>query len=205
MNLSRNRARFLRLLSLLAVAACSPSGPREDPQAQLRQRRHELVAHFSSVQDQIRTVQRQALDSPTVKPVQSAFYQTLRARMIQIDPRAESWLDRATRVGKDLRRIAGDTAATAEEKRRVAGELRELDVAMRSVQQRALEDPEVAARLAVLQDTLVAVMNRIDPRAQLVVNQMHEIETKIAEVDRQLAGDSVSGGSRGWKSDVGGQ
>ncbi|TFG66725.1 MAG: hypothetical protein E4H28_00975, partial [Gemmatimonadales bacterium] len=87
----------LTLLASLAVVpamACDDGArARDDARLALEQRREQLVIQYVSVQNQIRGLQGQALDDPTVIELQARFYAVMRTRMIELDPQAEAWLD----------------------------------------------------------------------------------------------------------------
>ncbi len=191
---------LLILMGLLALpagaGACSGvDSEAETRRLELEQRRRRLRTQFASVQSQIRRTQAAALDDPGVKAAQADFYAALRARMIEIDPGAEELLDQARDVGAALEWASGpmvvspeDTAAlpTREDMRRAVRDFQEVERALRAVEGQALRDSAVAARLTVLQDSLVAAMLRIDPGAAPIVEEMRSLESRIAEVDRAL-------------------
>lgn len=162
---------------------------------ELRDRRQALVATFASIQSQIRPAQAEALDSPGVQEAQAAFYEVLRARMIQVDPNAEAMLDRARGLGAELENATqnvpifqGDTtAATLEEKRAIASEFQELERALTPLEDEALKYPEVAGAFRALQDSVAAEIIRIDPNAEALLEQMKEIERELTEIDAELA------------------
>ena len=177
-----------------AVACDDGSRARDEARIALEQRREQLVIQYVSVQNQIRAVQGQALDDSTVIKLQAQFYDVLRARMIELEPQAESWLDRATEVGAELERltgpvlvIPGEQPPSAEERTAIGHELAQLETAMRPVQSDALEYPEVARAFAELQDSLVAIIVRLDPKAEGTMEQMQAIDGEIRNLDRQIA------------------
>ncbi len=204
------KARGLKLTYLLAavllVAGCDTRADQALTDAELETRFHELVLQHASVQSQIRRLQSEALSTPEVKEVQAAFYATLRPKMIEIDPRAEEWLDRAAQAGQDMARATGSAVvSTADEpvappdiieKQRIATEIQAMERALEPIRLQAQADPAVAASLRALQDTLVATMLRKDPSSQVLLDQMLEIESKI----RQLRLEQDSSRS-GWVSE----
>lgn len=187
----------LAALALVAggIAGCDDGArEREDQRRALEQRREQMVIQYASVQNQIRSVQGQALSEPEVIEVQERFYEVLRAKMIELDPQAEALLDRATAVGADLERLSGpvtlqpgEEPPPAGERAAVGRELAELEQAMRAIQSAALEDSAVAATFYELQDAVVAAMVRLDPQSQVVLDRINELEDDIAELDRQIA------------------
>ena len=185
----------LTVLALVPTAACGDgSQARDDERRALNQRREQLVIQFASVQNQIKAVQAEALDEPVIAELQAQFYDVLRARIIELDPRGEEWLDRATQVGADLERLSGplllapgEEPPPAEDRIAVGRELAELERILRPVQSEALRYPEVAGAFAELQDSLAAVMIRLDPNAARVLERMEALDGEVQKLDRQIA------------------
>lgn len=185
---------LITLVVIPAIACDGGSQARDDARLALEQRREQLVIQYVSVQNQIRALQGQALDDPTVIDLQSQFYDVLRIRMIQLEPQAESWLDRAAEVGAELERLTGplllspgEEPPPAEERTAVGRELAHLEQVMRSVESEALEYPEVASAFEELQVAVIATIVRLDPNATATLDQLDVIDREIRELDRQVA------------------
>ena len=188
-------------LIVLAVVALVPTGAcddgsraREEERRALNQRREQLVIQFASVQNQIKAVQAQALDEPGIAGLQARFYDVLRARIIELDPQGEEWLDRATQVGADLERLSGplllapgEEPPPAEDRNAVGRELAELERILRPIQSEALRYPEVATAFAELQDSLETAMVRLDPNAARILERMEALDGEVQELNRQIA------------------
>ncbi|MFQ5890794.1 MAG: hypothetical protein ACE5JR_12180 [Gemmatimonadota bacterium] len=172
------------LVCTLVCVACSDAPPERAEPVDPTLRREQLRTQFASVQNQLRGIQAQALDSPGVRAAQSEFYEALRRRMIEIDSSSADLLGQATSVGRDLSEIAGSRTATREEKVRVAQELQTAERKLRPLQDSAFNDPIVTEKFRILQDSLVATITRIDPAAQRLLDQMRAIERRIMELDR---------------------
>lgn len=192
------RSQAVRTVVAMAIGAGVFAGCESDRSAEraieLRDRRQSLLATFASVTNQLRPSQAAALDAPRVQAAQAEFYSVLRARMIQIDPESEAMLDRATGVGSELedatQNVAispNDTVATLEEKAAIAAEFRALEQSLVPAQTEAMKYPEVAAAFRALQDSVVAEIRLIDPDADVLLNQMRQIEEEMVEIDRELA------------------
>ena len=185
----------LIMLAVVPAMACDDgSRALDDARIALEQRREQLVIQYVAVQNQIRSVQGQALDDSTVIDLQAKFYDAMRIKMIELDPRAEAWLDRATVVGAQMERLTGpiilspgEEPPSSDERSAAGRELAELEIAMRPVQSLALQDPGVASAFADLQEAVVATIVRLDPNAALTMEHMQSIDGEIRELDRQIA------------------
>lgn len=192
----------LLLTAVLSAAGCDTRADQALADAELQTRLHELVLQHASVQTQIRQLQAEALRTPGVNEVQATFYAMLRPKMIEIDPRAEEWLDRAAQAGQDMARATGTAiVSTADEpvpppditeKQRIATEIQDMERALEPIRLLAMSDPAVSASFVALQDTLVATMLQKDPSSQVLLDQMLDIESKIRQV--RLEQDSAGGG-----------
>ena len=180
------------LVAVLLAAGCETRADQALANAELETRLQELVLQHASVQSQIRQLQSRALSTPGVREVQVNFYATLRPKMIEIDPRAEEWLDRAAQAGQDMARATGTAiVSTADEpvpppditeKQRIATEIQDMERVLEPIRLLAMSDPAVSASFAALQDTLVATMLQEDPNSQVLFDQMIDIEAKIMQV-----------------------
>jgi hypothetical protein len=185
----------LLLVAAAGAAACdSSSREADDERLALEQQKHQLVIQYASVQNQIRSAQSQALDEPAIIELQGRFYEVLRARMIAIDPRAEAWLDRAREVGAEVDRLSGpivlapgEEPPPAADRAAIGRELASLEITLREVQSAALAAPDVATVFAEFQDSVAAAIVRIDPNTAPVLENMKELERRIAAMDSQIA------------------
>lgn len=156
-----------------------------------------LLTRFSSVQQAIRKAQNQALGEPGVKHAQEAFNQIVREVVQRDDPESVELLDRARTVGQDLEAMATPIVlpegeedprpSTPEERAGVARELAEVERSLRPVVQRAFQDSAVVEAFSLLRDSVVAAILRIDPGAQRSMDLMAEIESRVAEIDAEIA------------------
>ncbi len=171
----------------------SEAGERADQLASLRQERHDLIEQFNNIQASIRRTQAAALDESGVRFAQDAFYAELRRYMEQENPAAVELLDRADEIGDEIDRLSGPVPmmtgepVTAEEQRAVVAELAETERILRPHIQQAMSDSAVQSAFAVLQDSLITQMARIDPNATRTVNRMTEIADEIRSVDLRIA------------------
>ncbi|MEN8144797.1 MAG: hypothetical protein ABFS14_07580 [Gemmatimonadota bacterium] len=194
------------LAAVLLTAGCDTPADQALASAELETRLQELVLQHASVQSQFRQLQAEALRTPGVREFQDSFYAMLRPKMIEVDPRAEEWLDRAAQAGHDMSRATGTAVVSSAdepvpppditEKRRIATEIQDMERALEPIRLEAMSDPAVAASFVALQDTLVATMLEIDPDSQVLFDQMTDIEAKIRQV--RLEQDSARSG---WVSE----
>lgn len=190
--------RFIRPIPLVAVPillvlACGGDAVVEERRTALEQQRHQLLIQFAGAQNRVRRTQAQAAEDPSLAPLRDRFYDLLRERMIEIQPRSEAWLDSARELGPlidDLSRPLilepDEEPAPREERERVVKEFAELEKKLQPVQNRALADPEVAAAFAVLQDSIHAVMIRLDPAAEASLDQMRRASSAVDSIDAEL-------------------
>lgn len=153
----------------------------------------QLMNQFAAAQNQVRRTQAQALEDTSLAPLRERFYGLLRERMIEIDPRSEAWLDSARELGPlidDLSRPQilqpGEEPVPREERERVVDEFAELERMLQPVQHRALADPDVAGALAAFQDSVHALMVRLNPAADAALDQMRRTSAAVDSIDAEL-------------------
>lgn len=173
--------------------ACDGKAESDARRSALEQKRGQLLNQFAAAQNQIRRTQAQALEDPSLASLRERFYDLLRERMIEIDPRSEAWLDRAQELGPEIDDLSrprilqpGEEPAPREERERVVEEFAELEMTMRPVQNRALADPVVAEALEALQDSAHALMVRLNPAAEGALDQMRRTSAAVDSIDAEL-------------------
>lgn len=188
----------MSLVALVAMPAlfplaCDGGSGVEGRRAALEQQRQQLLIQFSAAQNQVRRTQAQAVEDPSLIPLRERFYELLHARMIEIEPRSEAWLDRARELGPvidDLSRPLilepDEEPAPREERERVVEKFAELEKTLQPVQNRALADPEVAQAFEALQDSVHAVMIRLNPAAEAALDQMRRASNAVDSIDAEL-------------------
>ena len=197
----RRASTVLWALILGFVASTGCTGGQPDPDAErltaLRDERAELRRQFAAVQDGIRRTQAAALDDPAVRAAQESFYERLAASIVESDPAAAGLLERARRIGADLDRVSGpvlttpeqadEAVASASEREAVANELAAAEMALRPHIDRAMQDPVVSTAFTALQDSVQAVMERIDPSSAAAVARLKQIAEQMRDLDGQIA------------------
>lgn len=172
--------------AVLLLAACETT-EREPSLTELRASRQELRLQFTSLNNQLRPAEMQALDSPSVQVAQADFRAALETRMVELDPQAASWFSEAEHLGELLQSAPTDTTLTFEEKRRLAEDLQRLERTIGPVQGQAMQDSTVATHFRVLQNTLMETVMRIDPGMRPILANMQELEMQILELDQKIA------------------
>ncbi|MFW6089371.1 MAG: hypothetical protein ACODAB_06435 [Gemmatimonadota bacterium] len=190
--------RFVRPAALVALPtlvllACGGDSDIDERRTALEQQRQQLLVQFAAAQNRVRSTQAQAVEDPSLVPLRERFYDRLRERMIEIEPRSEIWLDSARDLGPvidDLSRPVilepGEEPAPREERERVVEEFAEMEKMLRPVQDRAMADPDVAAAFEELQDSVHALMIRLNPAAEASLNQMRRTSNAVDSIDAEL-------------------
>lgn len=192
----RRFASRLAVLGLLVVLPLACAGGDDGDDARrtaLEQQRRQLLDQFAVAQNQVRNTQARALADPGVEPLRDRFYELLRERMIEIEPRAGAWLDRARELGAEIDELSqpqilepGQEPTPREERVEVVEEFAELERALQPVQQRAMADPAVAAAFTVFQDSVHARMVEINPDAASALDRMRRASAAVDSIDAEL-------------------
>lgn len=181
------------VMPALFMVACGKESGDEGRRAALEQQRQQLLIQFAAAQNQIRRTQAQAVEDPSLTPLRERFYDLLRERMIEIEPRSEAWLDRALELGPVIDELSQprilephEEPAPREGPERVVAEFAELEKKLQPVQNRALADPEVAVAFEALQDSVHALMIRLNPAAETALDQMRRASNAVDSIDVRL-------------------
>lgn len=178
---------------LLSPLACDGNADTDARRSALEQQRRQLLNQFAAAQNQVRRTQAQALEDPSIVPLRERFYGLLRERMVEIEPRAEAWLDRAQELGPAIDELSapqilqpGEEPAPREEREQVVKEFAELEKTLQPLQNRAMVDPDVARAFEALQDSVHALMVRINPDAATALDQMRRTSAAVDSIDAEL-------------------
>ena len=188
------RGMILAALALQPLACDASDGPDvEARRASLEQQRLQLMTQFADAQNRVRNTQTQAMEHPSVAALRERFYDLLREEMIEIDPRAEVWLERAKELGARIDDLSGPRIVVpgqelpdTVDRGAVMREFAELERTLQPVQNRALADPEVAAAFAAVQDSVHALMARINPAAEASLEQMRRTSVAVDSIEAEL-------------------
>lgn len=200
---SRHRRRRLPAAGLLLLATLLPGlaacgGDAEDAEiaarrTALEQQRHQLQDQFAAAQNEVRNTQTQALDDPSIQPLRENFYTLLRQKMIEMEPRAETWLDSAQKLGSRIDELSKPLILEQgqeppeDNREQVMREFGQLEQTLRPVQNRAMQAPEVAAAFAAMQDSVHALMVRMNPDAAGAIQRMKRTSAAVDSLDAEIA------------------
>lgn len=191
----RGAARAMILAVALAVQplACDAGADVEARRRALEQQRMQLMTQFADAQNRVRNTQTQAMEHPSVAALRERFYDLLREEMIEIDPRSEVWLERAKELGARIDDLSGPRIVVpgqelpdTVDRGAVMREFAELERTLQPVQNRALADPEVAAAFEAVQDSVHALMVRINPAAEASLEQMRRTSAAVDSIEAEL-------------------
>lgn len=159
----------------------------------LEQQRHQLLNQFAAAQNKVRNTQTRALDDPSIASLRDQFYTLMRDKMIEIEPRAEAWLDRAKELGARIDELSTPLILeegqepTDDDRAGVMEEFAALEKTLRPVQNRAMADPEVAAAFQAMQDSVHALMIRMNPDAAPAIDRMKRTSAAVDSLDAEIA------------------
>jgi hypothetical protein len=175
----------------MGLVACAGSDL-PDERARLNERRLGIMRQFAVAQNEVRNTQAEALGHPDLQPLRERFDALLRERILEIDPTADTLLDRAVVIGDRMEEMSRPLVLEEGQeppevdRAAVASEFRALEQAIRPLQQRALVDPAVFAAFTALQDSLHATMVGMRPDIEPALIRMEALSSELEEVDGEL-------------------
>lgn len=179
--------------ALVAGSAAACGDGADETRTELEQRRLSILQQFAGLQASIRNAQAQAMDAESVAPSADRFNQVLREKILEIDPDADSLLERAREIGAAIDRLSqpivlapGQEPPSSEERFAVAREFGELEQALRPLQEQAMADPEVRSAFEDLQSKVNAEIVRRNPQSEGVLVQMEALSGELEEVDARI-------------------
>lgn len=171
-------SRMTRMSGLVLACMLVPvvASAQEQP-AQVQAWRAEL----QTIEMQLSAAQREALEDETLAAEQAEVTEAVRGAMIAADPGIEAQLTRLGELVTQAR--AAQAAGDAERIASLTVEAQELQPVVAAAQARALQVPEIAARVEAFQGRLHARMAEIDPEAQGLLTRRDELVRLIREAE----------------------
>lgn len=178
------------LAGLSALASCGGEDATDGRRAALEQQRLEVLNQFAAAQNEVRNTQSDALEHPEVQPLREEFYRLFREKIVELDPAAETLLDRARELGSEIDDLSrpivvtpGSEPASDSARRATMREFQALEARLRPLQTEALADPEVGAAFSAMQDSVHATMIRLNPAAAGALERMERASARLDSID----------------------
>lgn len=175
-----------------------PAAPAPSPEAAPAEATRELAAkqaELSAVTEQITQLQLQAETNENVKSAKDGYRNTLRDEMVKVAPDLEADIERQAALVEELTAPAapseGEATAAAQEpaeKRQAKlDEYRTLREKLAPVEADVQDVPAVQEARKTYYDTLIAEMQRIEPRTPELLAKHRELLTIVRELAAQAS------------------
>lgn len=173
----RVRSAFLAIAMTGAAAsgavAQQPGSPTLPAEVQ------EWIVEMQELQQQLEPIHERALQEPELQQGQREVAAALRAAMIEADSSMEAVLERMEELMREAR--AAQQAGDAERLLALGAEAEEIQPRLARAQAEAMEQPEVAARIAVFQARVHERMRQIEPAVGPLLDRFLELDRRITE------------------------
>lgn len=204
--LSMQPSRLILALCLLPAPLAAQAGPQDPgpeappaapapaPEAAPEEATRELAAkqaELSAITEQITQLQLQAETNESVKSAKDGYRTTLRDEMVKAAPDLESDIERQAALVEELttpaapEESAEGAAAPVEERQAKLDEYRVLRDKLAPVEQDVQAVPAVQEARKTYYDTLIAEMQRIEPRTPELLAKHRELITIVRELAAQ--------------------
>jgi predicted nucleic acid-binding Zn-ribbon protein len=132
---------------------------------------------MEQLQTQLREIQLQALEDPQLNAAQTELGAKIRDAMQKADPALAKGLTRmdAMEAEAGAAQQKGDAARLQQ----LAAEAQQIQRQFVAVQERVLQQPDIAAQLASFQQKLERKMAELNPASEKLVARFRELETKL--------------------------
>ncbi len=135
-----------------------------------------LISEMEQIQMRIAAIERQALADPALQTMQVAINSQIEATMAAINPDAPRLIERLDSLltVARSRTVSGDAAVDA-----LVNEVQGIEAQLRATQRSAIEQPEIAERIAEFDEQFRAKMAEIDPNVIPLLDEMQELEDQL--------------------------
>lgn len=175
-------------LSLLASSHGLAAQEKKDSAAKAAREAAEVQGWFGEIEQlhgRLQDIQEQALQDPQINAAQTGLGNLIKQAMEKSDPAL---------VKGFARMQAMETEAAAAQQKGDTGKLQQLGAEAQQIekqfaaaQQKVLQQPEIASRVAAFQQALERKMLSINPDTEKLIARFQELETKLA-ASAQAAG-----------------
>ena len=157
-----------------AVQLPSPGGPAAGlPGADLLELRNE----YAAIQQRLGALQQQAMADSSIQAELGAVQEAVEAEMIRMNPELPGHRTRLTQLGADLR--AAEEAGDTETAQKILQEGNALQAQLQQAEATAIQQEDVAAKIAAFQERMTARMTEADPEAEALMARAKEIADQL--------------------------
>lgn len=169
-----------RILLGASVAIVTPAlalaqAPRSAPPSE--QELQTLFSEMQEVHQQLEVLQAEALQDASLSADQERLGEEIREAMQRLDPMMNRRMARVQAIESEA--IAAQQANDGQKLQALMGEAQQIQQHFMMVQESALEEPEIASRLADFQSRLEAKMIAVNPSAEALLTRFRELEDQI--------------------------
>lgn len=159
------------LLALALVALPAALAAQEAPAAQQEQAPAQTEAE--QIQSRLQQIQTRALQDPALVAAQDSLGSEITATMERVDPtfRAQAQRAEALKAEVEAARAAKDNAKLNQ----LATEATQLQQGFAAARERAMQDPQLSARVQAFQQRIVAKMVELDPETQNLLTRLQSL------------------------------
>lgn len=170
---------FLAILLFLPLAAACGTDAETDAAQDIPEDAtpEELMAELQSINQELMGIQEQAMQNPELEERRAALEEQLMVEMRREDPEVEAKIQRAETLEGELR----EAQETGEQEgmEPLVMEWQQLQATLQQTQERALDADAMSEALEDYQDSLLAEMNRVDPRAESLIARAEAIMERL--------------------------
>lgn len=140
------------------------------------------ITEIQQLHTRLEALQTKALADPQITAEQQTLGLSIKAAMGKIDPSLEQSLDRMKQL--ETQAAEAEKGGDQAKLQQLGQEAQQIERRFMTAQQKALEQPDLAARVLEFQEKLHKKMLQVDPEAQKLITRFQELETKLAAAMR---------------------
>jgi hypothetical protein len=137
---------------------------------------------LEQLQSQLRDIQQQALQDPQLVTAQAELGSRIKDAMQKADPALAKSLARMD--GMEAEAAAAQQKGDAARLQQIAADAQQIQRQFVAVQERVLQQPDIAAQIAAFQQRLERRMSEISPASEKLIARFRDLQAKIAAEGR---------------------
>jgi hypothetical protein len=138
-----------------------------------------MFGELDKLHAQLEDIQTRALEDPQIAAAQDELGARIKLAMERIDPTLQRGLDRMDAMEAEV--SAATQRRDAARLQQLGAEAEQIQKQFISAQERALQQPEIAALVTSFQEKLERKMMELSPQSERLVARFRELQTRLAE------------------------
>ena len=161
------------IIFVISTVVIAQNNPQQNQKAQ------KIYQQYQEISQQLEGVQKQALEDEKIQKQSEEFTQELKTEMIRQDSSVEGKISRQEKLMEEYKKA--QASGSKEEMTAIQQKFQGVSQDLQSVQQKALQNPELVKERDEFNNALIAKMTEIEPKTPDLLAQLQSLSQKLQQ------------------------